>query len=188
MSSKYTEISLEDLREMQRQSYLHQRETFLPVLMRHYKNKEWEKFIDTALAVYEVMPDAFQLYEKVPDNLKYQFAVKAYIHHGDSIPSVRKAVRGALKYGKPVLPKEIADAEEVIVYRAGEEPIEKARYRISWTTDKDIALFFLNEWNGRHASHLYKGKIRPDKIIAYTDDRSEKEIMQYMNVYDITEQ
>ena len=179
--------TIEDFLKFQREQHERQRERFTPILKQHYINGEWEEFINTALAVYEVMPIAFQLYDKVPDEYKYDFCTQAYINHGDSIPAVRKAVRSALKYGKPKLPQEISEAESITVYRAGEEPIEKAKYRISWTTSMDVALFFLETYIGKHATHLYKGKIKPEKIIAYCDDRNEKEIMQYRNVFDIEE-
>ena len=148
---------------------------------------KWEQFIELALCRYEIMPLAFSYYAEVPDGMKYNFCTEAYIHHGDSLPAVRKAVREALKYGKPALPDELAGQEEITVYRAGEEPIEKAKYRISWTASKETALFFLNDWSGRHAAHLYTGKIKPEKIIAYTNAREEKEIMQYRSVYGIQE-
>lgn len=176
-----------DFSEYERREHERQRQRFTPKLLAHQQRGEWKEFINIALTVYEVMPIAFMFYEEVPDELKYDFAIQAYIHHGDSIPAVRKAVRSALRYGKPNLPHELAEMDEITVYRAGEEPIEKSPYRISWTTDKSVALFFLNDYIGRHASHLYKAKIKPEKIIAYTDDRNEKEIMQYRNVYDIEE-
>ena len=75
--------------------------------------------------------------------------------------------------------------EVFTVYRAGEEPIDKAKFRISWTLSEAVALFFLNEYGKRHASHLYRGKIRREKVIAYTNTRNEEEIMQYRNVFDI---
>ena len=180
-------LTLEEFEEMQRHAHRQQIDVFAPILLDHFKKGEWDAFINTALAVWEVMPLAFSLYDSVPDKYKYDFCIQAYIHHGDSIPAVRKAVRSALKYGKPTLPEEIASADYVTVYRAGEEPIEKAKYRISWTTSREVALFFLNTYGGRHATHLYKGKIKPHKIIAYVDDRNEKEIMQYANIYDIEE-
>ena len=98
---------------------------------------------------------------------------------------MRKAVRGALKYGRPTLPEELKGVDAITIYRAGEEPLEKSKYRISWTVSKDIALFFLNEWSSRHANFLYRGKIRPEHIIAYCNEREEKEVMQYGHVYDI---
>ena len=174
-----------DLQEYQRRQYMRQKEFWLPDLMESRRAGDWNAFITRALACYEVMPEAFSFFDEVPDELKYQFAIDAYMHHGDSIPAVRKAVRNALKWGRPELPKEIADAQEITVYRAGEEPIDKAKYRISWTTDKSVAEFFLSAYIGRHASHLYKGKIKPEHIICYTNDRKEQEIMQYRHVYDI---
>ena len=186
MQEKVTDAAL-IYAELQQKLYLQQQRVFMPVLLEHRARGEWQEFIRRALLSYEVMPLAFLFYDEVPDNLKYDFCTQAYTHHGDSIPAVRKAVRGALKYGKPILPEHLRELEYIEVYRAGEEPITKAAYRISWTTQKEVALFFLNEWSGRHANHLYKGKIKPRHVIAYTDDRKESEIMQYRHVYDIEE-
>lgn len=174
-----------DFREFQRQQYIRMQEHLTPKLLEHYHVGNWQEFINMTLSCYEVMPIAFCFYDEVPDNMKYSFCTEAYTNHGDSIPAVRKAVRSALKYGQPELPEELKNAQEITVYRAGEEPIDKARYRISWTTDKSVAEFFLSAYIGRHASHLYKGKIKPEHIICYTNDRKEQEIMQYRHVYDI---
>ena len=138
-----------------------------------------------ALCCYEVMPEAFTFFDEVPDKLKYDFAIQAYMHHGDQIPRVREAVRRARRYGKPTFPAELDGVEVFTVYRAGEEPINKAKYRISWTLSEAVALFFLREYGGRHASNLYRAKIRREKVIAYTNERKEEEIMQYRNVFDI---
>lgn len=180
-------IDIEELQYQLATGQISIAEFWRPQLLELANAGKWKEFVEFALARYETLPDAFMFYDKLPDNLKYYFCTEAYTHHGDSLPIVRKAVRSALKYGKPKLPKKLATADEITVYRAGEEPINLARYRISWTTDKKVALFFLNEYNGRHASHLYRGKIKPEKIICYTNDRKEKEIMQYNNVYDLEE-
>ena len=127
----------------------------------------------------------YRFWNSIPDNLKYETAIDAYMNHGDSFSIVRKRVREALKYGKPDLPEWIKSQKEITIYRAGEEPIEKAKYRISWTTDIEKARWFLYEWNGRHAKYLYKGVISIDKIIAYTNERKEHEVMQYRNVRNI---
>ena len=176
-----------DFAEFQRRQYFRQKNSFLPRLITAKNAGDWKEFIRIALSIYEVLPEAFMYFEQVPDDLKYELAIGAYMHHGDSIPAVRKAVRSLSKYPRPPLPDDLATADAVTVYRAGEEPKEKARFRLSWTTDKEVALFFLNTWNGRHASHLYQGKIRPARIIAYTDDRNEKEVIQYGGVYDVIE-
>ena len=171
--------------EYQRRIYKIQKNKFMPELLKYRAAGEWENFCKLALTVFEVMPDAFLFYDQIPDNLKYKFAIDAYTHHGDSIPAVRKAVRGARKYGKANLPAELQTQETVVIYRAGEESIQKSKYRISWTTSLETALFFLNEYRSKHASHLYRAKIKTADIIAYTDDRNEKEVMQYNKVFDI---
>lgn len=176
-----------DFAEFQRRQYMRQKAAMLPELLAARRSGDWDGFITLALACYEVMPDAFHFYDEVPNSLKYNLAVGAYMNHGDRLPEVRKAVRSLSKYPRPPLPADLAGADAVTVYRAGEEPMEKAKFRLSWTTDKDIALFFLNTYKGRHASHLYQAKIRPARIIAYTNDRNEKEVLQYRGVYDIIE-
>lgn len=173
--------------EYQRISYMVIKRMRMPELLNYVAGEEWEKFVDLTLACFEVMPEAFTFYDRLPDNLKYNFAIDAYTHHGDSIPAVRQAVRTARRYGKPDLPPEIAAAETITIYRAGEEPIDKAKYRISWTTDYDVAAFFFGEYIHRHANHIYKGTIRTADIIAYVDDREEKEVMQYRKVFDISD-
>lgn len=174
-----------DFSEFRRRAYLRQKEKFLPQLLEYRAAGKWKEFINAALSVYEVMPEAFMFYDEIPDNLKYDFAISAYQHHGDSIPAVRKAVRGAAKYGKADLPAELQAKEVITVYRAGEEDITKCKYRISWTTDRSVAEFFLNTYIRRHASYLYTAQIRPADVIAYTDDRQEKEILQYRKVFNI---
>lgn len=158
-----------------------------PKLMEYRERGQWQDFIDLALCVWQLLPFAFRFYNEIPDSMKYNFAISAYTHHGDQIGAVRKAVRSAGRYGKATLPEELTDAKTVEIYRAGEEPIEKAKFRISWTTDLKIANFFLNEYTWRHATHLYKGTIRTQDIIAYTDEREEREVMQYGKVFDIIE-
>lgn len=179
------EISVKDFAQFHREQQLEWKQKCLTLLLDAKEAENWEEFITIALTRYEVMPEAFTFYEQIPDNLKYNFAISAYMHHGDSLPAVRKAVRSALKYGAPVLPPEIAAQETITIYRAGEEDITKCKYRISWSTDINTALFFLNTYGGRHANYLYKGQIKTADIIAYTNERKENEIMQYNKVFNI---
>jgi len=177
--------NLIDTTLLQRQIYMNQKAAFLPKLMEYRAAGEWQKFIDITIAAYEVMPEAFRYFDEVPDDLKYDFAILAYIRHGDSIPAVRRAVRVCRRYGAPELPADLRDKEQITVYRAGEEPPDKAKYRISWTTDLSVAKFFFSEYNKRHANYLYQAQIKTADIIAYVDDSEEREVMQYRKVFDI---
>ena len=174
-----TNEELEQMREKLRQKLNQELEEYR-------RRGEWKEYIDLSLCMWECMPDAFLHFDEVPDNLKYQYAIDAYMHHGDSVPEVREAVKRARKYGAPKLPPELEKQEVITIYRAGEEPIDEAPARISWTTSIDTALFFLDKYVKRHARYLYQGKIRAADIIAYTDERNEKEIMQFQSVFDIT--
>lgn len=150
---------------------------------------DWEGFVELALCNPRFLPFTFSYYDKVPDKLKYSFAIEAYTHRGDSMPSVRKAVRTARRYGSPELPANLANQDFITVYRAGEEPIDKAKYRISWSTELEVAEFFhrRNIEFIRRPSHIYQAKIKPESCIAYTNERQEHEIMQYRKVFDVEE-
>ena len=156
------------------------------------KNKDWEKVEGIIVLNPEIMAYGLEkAYEHLPDEYKFTIPTECYTHHGDSIPTVRKYVRAAAKYmpAHKRMPAEVLSMPEIQMYRAGEENISKARYRISWTTNFEIA-----KWFGERAvafglppRHLYAAKIKPEKIIWYTDDRNEKEVMQYNSVTDIFE-
>lgn len=130
-------------------------------------------------------------YPYLPDEYKFSIPTDCYTHFGDHLPVVRKYVRQAGKYA-PVekrIPAEMASMPEIIVYRAGQEPMDKARFRISWTDKLEKAQWFYDRALsfGAPECHLYQGVIQPEKIIWYTDARHESEVMQYNSVRDIIE-
>lgn len=172
--------------DYKKEAYNRQRNHFLPIIQQLAKEGKWQEFCDRVIAVYEVMPDAFNLYyEDIPKELRRDFVLTCYSDHGDSIPACRKAVRGLERNGINELPTEYANQDYITVYRAGEEPIEKANYRLSWTLSEDVARFFYDTYKHRHANAIYKAKIRPCDVIAYMNDRDEQEVLQYRKVYDI---
>ena len=131
------------------------------------------------------------VYRILPDEYKFSIPTEFHTHNGDHIPTVRKYVRQARKHA-PIekrIPAEMIALPEIEVYRAGKESLDKVAYRISWTTSTDVA-----RWSYARAvarlqpqRHIYKGIIKPEKIIWYTDDRQEKEVMQYNSVKNIVE-
>ena len=152
--------------------------------------EDWEKVAGLIELNPDIMAEGLELvYRRLPDQYKYSIPTNCYTHNGDRMPIVRKYVRQARRYA-PIekrIPAEMIGLPEVEIYRAGEEPIDKAAYRISWTTSLDIAKWFYDRAVARRHPqiHLYKGIIKPEKIIWYTDGRQEKEVMQYNNVRNI---
>ena len=156
------------------------------------RNENWERADDLITLNPEFMALGLECaYKHLPDEYKFCIPVECYTHNGDSMPTVRKYVRCARKYA-PIekrIPDDMAALSEITVYRAGEESAERARYAISWTTDFEVAKWFYERATalGFPARHLYQAKIKPEKIIWFTDDRSEKEVMQYNAVKEIFE-
>ena len=160
-------------------------------LMEAVKAEDWDE-VTSLIKLNEVLmaPGLERVYRLLPDEYKFRIPVECYTHHGDNSPTVRKYVRQARKL-LPVeqrLPAELLSLPEIMVYRAGEESPEQAANRISWTTSPDVAVWFYNRAKLlRRPRHLYRGTIAPERIIWYTDGRSEKEVMQYRGVKQITE-
>ena len=154
--------------------------------------EDWESIPDLIKLNPDIMAEGLELvYRRLPDKYKYSIPIQCYTHNGDHMPIVRKYVRQARKYA-PIeerIPAEMMALPEVEVYRAGEEPLDKATYRISWTTSLDVAKWFYDRAKARSQPrrHIYKGVIKPEKIIWYTDGRQEKEVMQYNSVRNIVE-
>lgn len=169
-------------------SYLAQKINLLPTIAEYALDGEWEKFSNSVQAMYETMPEAFAyFYDDMPEEYRRDFVIGCYIHHGDSVEECREAVTLLRGSGRDDLPEEYRDMEEITVYRAGEEPIDEAEEYLSWTLDEKVAHFFMYEYGARHANHLYRAHIKPSDVIAYTDDRGEREVIQYLSVYDIEE-
>lgn len=156
------------------------------------KNNDWEKVSSLIILNPDIMEDGLKrVYPLLPDEYKFSIPTECQTHNGDRMPGVRKYVRQARKY-VPIekrIPIEMIGLPEIEVYRAGVEPLDKAAYRISWTTSLDVARWFYDRaatfrWP---QGHIYKGIIKPEKIIWYTDGRKEKEVMQYNSVRNIVE-
>ena len=161
---------------------------------KHLKQEyeDWEKVASLIKLNPDIMAEGLELvYRRLPDQYKYSIPTSCYTHNGDRMPIVRKYVRQARKYA-PIeerIPAEMIGLPEIEIYRAGAEPLNKAAYRISWTTSLDVAKWFHDRAVARlqPQRHIYKGVIKPEKIIWYTDDRQEKEVMQYNGVRNVVE-
>ena len=156
------------------------------------EHEDWEKVSGLIELNPNIMAEGLELvYHRLPDKYKHSIPVQCYTHNGDHMPTVRKYVRQARKY-VPVedrIPAGMMGLPEVEVYRAGAESLDKAAYRISWTTSLNVAKWFYDRAvaRARPQRHIYKGVIKPEKIIWYTDGRQEKEVMQYNSVRNIVE-
>ena len=156
------------------------------------EHEDWETVASLIRLNPDIMAEGLELvYHRLPDEYKYSIPTHCYTHNGDRMPIVRKYVRQARKYA-PIekrIPAEMIGLPEIEIYRAGDEPLNKAAYRISWTTSLDVAQWFYDRASffQRPQRHIYRGIIKPEQIICYTDGRQEKEVMQYNSVKNIVE-
>lgn len=156
----------------------------------YFKNEDWDNMYWKACRKSPLaIAISMDYLDKMPPDVAYQHIISCYGYLGDGMSQVRKEMRTARKYGSPDLPKDIKEKEWITVYRGGTEPIEKAKYRLSWTTDFEVALWFKDRAinRGGGSVHIYKGVLKTEKIIAYIDNRYEREVVQYRNVRNIEE-
>lgn len=162
-----------------------QRATFLPVIADLALSGRWKEFSERVQSIYEVMPEAFELfYPDMPERYRRDFVIGCYEHHGDSVEACRRAVIELPASGLDELPAELAGKERITVYRAGLEGIDETPDFISWTTSLDVARFFQRRHRG---GSIYRASIRPCDVIAYNDGRDEYEVLQYRGVFDVEE-
>lgn len=192
MNKAEFDVLMYDMEEEMADRYIRAYWKLMPQLDEAAKNDDWEKVDSLIVLNPEIMEDGLKrVYLLLPDEYKYSIPIDCLTHHGDHMPGIRKYVRQARKYA-PIekrIPAEMIGLPEIEIYRAGEEPLDKAAYRISWTTSLDVAKWFYDRAVARQQPqrHIYKGIIKPEKIICYTNDRQEQEVMQYNSVKDIVE-
>jgi len=163
--------------------------------MNAYREKDWATFETVSCSDVETAAMLLSCCKNVaPKEVLCKIALYHYIHHGDYFPIIRKYVRMALPYRskdwRDNLPESVRELKTFVVYRAGNEPIEKAKYSISWTLLPDVAEWFAARHEHYHPDekrHLYRATISADKVIAYINERYEFEIVQYRNVKNIEE-
>ena len=162
---------------------------FYPRAMKCVREGDWKEFCEFVAGVYQLFPVVFAdggiFDDEMPYEYKRDFIVQCYVNHGDELDPLVERLSNFDPIGASVLPPEYADLDVITVYRAGEEEIEEASERCSWTLSKDVADFFMYKYRNRHANYLYKAKLATKDVIAYTNEREEFEVIQFCSVYDI---
>lgn len=134
-------------------------------------------------------------YKLFKDNaILYDCIISVYSMHGYCFP---KKIMLKAKQIAPNIPdsmryNDLPRTKEIIVYRGTASSPEQAKNELSWTTNKDVAVRFAYRYNPEDKSlkktrNLYQGVISYNRIIAYTNDRNEFEVLQHRNVRNITE-
>lgn len=178
-------FSVDEYRAGEVLRYWKQKLTFLPKVADLAISGDWEGFSTRVQQIYETMPEAFEIfYPYMPDEYRREFVVGCYDNHGDAVDGCREALKQLPKGGAGELPDDLRGQDVITVYRAGREGMDDAPFSFSWTTSRPVANFFYNRHDG---GHVYKASLRTCDVIAYDDDRNEREVLQYGDVYDVEE-
>jgi len=156
-----------------------------------YDIQNYDMLIMYILAARQTPDTKAYLYEKyfplLDDTHKYQLALAAYHVGNFASPSLFENVKHARLWGSPELPPEWNELE-IIVYRAGPEPIDEAKYHFSWSLSLEFVEHF-REWKSSSidgkSRHIFQAKIRCKDIIGIMSYLGSKEIVQYNSVYDV---
>ena len=124
----------------------------------------------------------------------YDCIIEVYTGHTYRFPKqiIMKAKQIAPNIPDSIRYNDLPRTKEVAIYRATASSPKQAKNEISWTTNKDVAIWFAYRYHEANSDnlpdlHVYQGTIDYDKIIAYYNGRSEFEVMQHRNVRNITE-
>lgn len=135
------------------------------------------------------------VYEKFSDmEILYRCIIDTYVGDGYNFPKrvmiKAKKISHCISQGERL--GDLLPGDLITVYRAANTPISKVHNDISWTTEKNVAVWFANR--GSYFSdgkitllHVYQGQIQREKIIAFTNDRNEYEVIQHSSVKNIVE-
>ena len=156
------------------------------------QKKDWEKIASLIEMNLDFMEEGLmRVYPILPVEYKFSIPLNCYIHHGYGVSAVCKYVRQAREL-LPVeqrMPADLAALPAITVYRAGAEPLSEAASCYSWTTEQLVARWYYERAliSRQPRRHIYRGVIAPDDVIWYTNDRQEREVIQYRGVKQIEE-
>lgn len=128
-------------------------------------------------------------------NILFDLIVSVYIKDGYNFP---KSVIIKAKSIAKSIPEEkrlagLPEGDVITIWRgtyvANPKAEEYVRRSISWTTDKNTAIWFANRisnsWTENGKGALWEGTIDRNKIITFTQDRNESEVIQYNSVQNL---
>ena len=156
------------------------------------QKRDWEKIASLIELNPTFMEEGLtRVYPILPVDYKFSIPLNCYIHHGYGVSAVCKCVRQAREL-MPIerrMPAELAALPSITVYRAGAEPLSEAASCNSWTTEPLVARWYYEQAriSRQRTRHIYRGVIEPEDVIWYTNDRQEREIVQYRGVKQIEE-
>lgn len=152
----------------------------------YFELEDWETFTRIILTNNYAKQITFDyLFDRIPDEWKYDLIVGAYKWGAANLRSVQEMIRKLPAYGKPELPEDFED--DLTVYRGCVGDAAKAARSYSWTINLEVARYFRRAQEGfyKDKAHIYRGKIQKNDIAAYIPELGQAEVVQLGKVYDV---
>ena len=135
------------------------------------------------------------LYDEIPEEHKYEIVKAVYLTLKTPTRELREVMQDIKKYRPHAnlnpLMKRASKDNTITVYRGTGRKEKRPHLSLSWTLDKDVAIFFGKEYRltKTRAKHfyIYEAKINIDDVILYTNDRKEFEVIQCNSVKNVKE-
>lgn len=126
------------------------------------------------------IPAYYSIFELLPDDKKYELFLYAYI-----MPEIGLVKPKIIDKIFELKPHELAenlkgkadDEGYITIYRGESEKSTRIQRAISWTLDRNIAVWFAKRFNFSGIGYLYTAKAGINKVIAYLTGREEEEIL-----------
>lgn len=129
------------------------------------------------------------IFEFIPDTKKYEQFVDAYM-----MPDIGLVNPEIIAKIFELRPKELAEnlkqkADDegcITLYRGESEKSTKLQRALSWTLNRDVAVWFAKRFNSSGIGCVYTANANISKVIAYITDREEDEILiRYRDIKNI---
>jgi len=122
------------------------------------------------------------IFDHTPDALKYDLFINAYCSAEYGFDAFTGKIINKIQQLKPKdlieLLKSKADTDgNLTLYRGESSKSSNVKRALSWTLDRDKAIWFAKRFNFSGEGYVYNAKTNISHVIAYINDRSEEEIL-----------
>lgn len=117
----------------------------------------------------------------VPDDKKYELFIDVYTTCEFGYVENKKIINKVIKL-KPhdlieTLKPKADDKGYITIYRGESTRSTELQKALSWTLDRNVAIWFAERFNFTSTGYIYTAKANIDKVFAYITERKEEEVL-----------
>ena len=122
------------------------------------------------------------IFDYIPDACKYDLFLNVYCSAEYGFNSFNSEIINKIQQLKPkelieLLISKVDAAGNLTLYRGESSKSSNVKKALSWTLDRDKAVWFAKRLNFSGEGYVYTGKANISHVIAYINEREEEEIL-----------